>query len=249
MSDRLDVKLIEDTDDIRVWTLLGKSERLVVSFSGIGRDDGPIDYGFANSASENGQHNVLFIADPKRSWLNANGLIEAITKRVLQFAADCKSTDLVSLGHSMGGFMALALPAFVPTRVAIGLSPQYSVHPDLVPTDNRWMNYRSKISNFVLRDLGETLNDVTRYYVFHGKHGREAPQRDLFPFASNIHQYVFPNTVHNVSQKLKNADLLKPVLKHAMNDRPRMVRQLLRGMAFARTAPNEQHLSEARNED
>ena len=38
----------------------------------------------------------------------------------------------MTLGHSMGGFAALAMPRFTPVKVALGLSPQVSVHPEVV---------------------------------------------------------------------------------------------------------------------
>jgi hypothetical protein len=227
--DQLDITPVHQADDLHVWEHVGGSGRLVACFSGIGREDEdvpPIE--FANTATRGGEDHALFFSDPKRSWLNTPGLIEQIAERIADKARDIGADQIVTLGHSMGAYAAFILPAFTQVDVAVCFSPQASVHPEVAGDDVRWMGYRNQITTHRIRTVADHIAPETEYYVFFGRHSREAPQRDRFPLTENIKFFVMPQTVHNTPQRMKQAGVLNEVFHFAMQRRTRVVRRILK---------------------
>ena len=187
-------------------------------------DDAAPGYEFAKIATHDGRDNVLFISDPKRSWLNAPGLIEKIVTLTEKTAQEVGAEEIVTLGHSMGGYSAIVLSRFLPVRSAVALAPQYSVHPEIAGDDVRWMTWRERIASHTIKSIEDHLTGDTTYHVFHGTHGRERPQRDRFPVHPNLYHMLMPKTVHNVPQRLKRFGLLADVVQLAFQNRVRRVR-------------------------
>jgi hypothetical protein len=235
MSGPLDIRHTLDRDDLHIWEHTGNSDRLVACFSGIGLDRVAVPpYEFARSATGGGRDTVLFFSDPHRSWLNRPGLIEQIVVRVERKARQMAAKQIVTLGHSMGGFAAAILPGFTRVDRAVCLSPQASVHPDVAGDDPRWLDYRDRIENHRIRSVADHIAPGTEYYAFFGQHGREAPQRDRFPLRDNINFFVMPRTVHNTPQRMKHAGLLDDIVRFAFQGRTRLVRRLLKTRLNAR---------------
>lgn len=229
MSDPLLISPLLDSPELRIWLHRGQSTRLVVCFSGIGSDPDRLpEYEFARTATADGRDWVLYIADPARSWLNAPGLIERIVEIVEAQAAAIGATQVCTLGHSMGGYSACVLPGFTRVDVAMALSPQVSVHPDVVPDDGRWMNWRERIASVRIRHVEDHLSAATQYFAIFGMAGREAPQRDRFPVAENIERLHMANTHHNTAQRLKARGILDTVVGLAFDGRLYRVRRLIR---------------------
>ncbi len=229
MKGRLEIVQTLDDPDLRVWTHAGASDRLVVCFSGIGPDPEVLPgYEFAATAAGGGRDSVLYIADPKRSWLNAPGLIERMVDQIEGYAARIGAARICTLGHSMGGYAALVLPGFTRVDVALALSPQVSVHPQVAGDDPRWMQHRAKIAAHRLRHIEDHLSPATQYFAIYGMHKREAPQRDRFPRARNIELLRMPKTHHNTAQRLKAKRLLDAVVQAAFDGRVFRVRRLIR---------------------
>ncbi|PID35997.1 MAG: hypothetical protein CR993_07485 [Rhodobacterales bacterium] len=239
-SPRLDIQPRLERADLKSWGYRApESDTLVISFSGIGKNPNaapPIE--FANTATQNGTHNALFISDPNRTWLNGDGLIERITNEARRCIAECKARRVVTVGHSMGGFSALVLADFLPVDAVLALAPQLSVHPDIVPDEHRWPEWREKITRFRVRCAADHLRDGPQYTVLFGRHGREAPQRDPFPHRDNLRLYILPRTHHNVPQRLKDLGILTDSFKFAIAGRPRKLRLLLKNRAAATLRPN-----------
>ncbi|WP_298858789.1 hypothetical protein [uncultured Sulfitobacter sp.] len=224
----LDIRLTEQSDLLWVWEHDGPSRRLVVCFSGIGGETDPTPVtNFASTAAQDGQNSVLFIADPNRTWLNGDGLVDAICGRIFAKAEEVGATQIVTMGHSMGGFSALVIAGMVGADVAIAFSPQLSIDPAVVPDENRWMDLRANIGDIRISSAADYLHDSCTYYVFFGSHPRERPQRDRFPLADNIALFNIPTVVHNSPQRMKQTGVLADVFKHACERRRRKVRLLL----------------------
>ncbi|MFN4171775.1 MAG: hypothetical protein ACK4GW_08480 [Pseudorhodobacter sp.] len=205
----INIETIEDSALLRAWQYRGQSRRLVLCFSGLGKDQSQVPgYEFASISTGGGEDNVLYFADPNRSWLNEPGLIDQIVAVTEVKKARWQIDEVVTMGHSMGGFMACVIPHFTPIDVALALSPQVSIHPEVVPDDPRWMTHREAIDNIDISDVGSYLTARTQYVVIYGRHGREAPQRDRFPNPDNLHLYVMPQTNHNTAARLKSLGLL-----------------------------------------
>ncbi|WP_069299343.1 alpha/beta hydrolase [Neptunicoccus sediminis] len=233
-SDQLDIRLRHDSGGLRTWAHRGSSDRLVLCFSGIGRADQdcpPPE--FARSATANGAHNVLFLSDPQRSWLNAPDLLDRMRDEIDSFRQLCTPRRVVAMGHSMGGFSALVAPSLTAVDQVLAFAPQLSVHPEVVPDDHRWANWRAGIDRFAIRSAADHLNRETAYCVIHGRHGREAPQRDRFPRPPNLRHYVMPRTNHNVPQRLKALGCLPAVTSLAIEGRARKLLMLMKSQANA----------------
>ena len=235
-------------EDLHVWRHRGTGDRLLVSFSGIGRDPNDVPgYEFARGATGGGTFHTLFISDPRRTWLNGAGLIEKIVKIIEDTAKDIGATQICTLGHSMGGYSAAVISGFTRVDVAICLSPQSSVNPDIAPDETRWTAFRERIETHRIRSVRDHINSETLYYVFFGQHGREAPQRDRFPLAANIKFFVMPRTVHNTPQRMKGRGILDDIILVACQKRTRLIRRLLKDRLNARqiTEPTEAMVARA----
>lgn len=244
----LRVDRLQAEDGLHVWAHQGASDRLVLCFSGIGRepDDVPT-YEFARAATGNGQDTTLFFSDPKRSWLNAPGLIDQIVWWVEETKARINPRQVVTIGHSMGGFSAAAISGFTRVDVAVCFSPQATVHPVLARDDERWMPWRDRIESFPIRSVRDHLDPETLCYAFFGRHSREAPQRERFPIADNVRFFVMPNTVHNTPQRMKQAGVLDEVVRFAFHGRKGKVQQILKSefRAIRLTEPTETMVARA----
>jgi len=248
-SKRLDIQKRLQDDDLVLWSYKGHSDRLVVSFTGIGPTSGempPIE--FVKSASHGGRDNVLFVIDPNRTWLNANGLIEKILLHIEDFKQQTKSVVVNTIGHSMGGFAAVIFPAFTKIDVAIGFAPQFSADPSIVGDDDRWRVFRKNIPSFPIRSIAKYLNDTTSYQVFHGRQKREQPQRDRFPVMENLQHHILPGIGHNVPLQLKKHKLLEDVVSLCFQDKKQQVRKALRPLnAYRRNLADNPILAPVRS--
>ncbi|MGR3493503.1 MAG: hypothetical protein ACU0DW_15735, partial [Shimia sp.] len=66
----LSIYRIHDEPDLAVDRYTGRTDRLVIACGGVGKDPAlPPPLEFFGSATERGQHNLIFIADRNRSWL------------------------------------------------------------------------------------------------------------------------------------------------------------------------------------
>lgn len=215
-------------DNLVVWRHRGTSGRLVLCFTGIGAKTEPVPgIEFASIASGGGRDNVLFIIDPHRTWLNGQGLIARILEIVEDFAEEIGVDEYMTLGHSMGGYAAMIMPDYLPVKNAVALSPQFSVHPDVVGDDPRWMYHRVDIKTHRIISVAQHMVAGTSYHVFHGGMEVEHPQRDRFPVAENLNHWVVPEVGHQVPQRMRGMGLLNDVVRASFGNRIKKVRLLL----------------------
>lgn len=213
---------LRDDAGLRVWRIAGETSRLVVCFSGVGvASDASPPPEFQRLAGHTPRDHLLFIADPARSWLNRNGIVAEIVSAIEAEAARIGATQICTLGHSMGGFSALVLPAFTKVDVAVAMSPQYAVDPAIVPAENRWREWRDRIADFHIGDVTPHLQASGQYFVFFGRHPRELVQRERAVARDNLDLFILPHTHHNTSQRMKEAGILDQVLQACFScDRP-----------------------------
>ncbi len=236
-SQKLTIFPQTDTPQLRTWRHRGTSRRLALSFSGVGFDHrASPEYQFSKIASANGRDNVLFIAEPKRSWLNDEGLIEAIVSEAKAFAEEIDAEEIVTLGFSMGAFSALVISSYLPVTSAVALAPQFSDHPEIAGDDPRWMEWRKHIAHHRIRSVADHLVPDTIYHVFHCVGPSEKPQRDRFPIADNLFQVLLPKTGHGMPQRLRGGGVLYETIQLSFNNRVGRVRELLQPLgAYRRT--------------
>lgn len=241
MSQDLDIRPILEDDDLLVWYHAGTNDRLVVSFSGIGTEVSiPCPPEFARLATQNGQNHALFISDPHRTWLNGPGLIEKITDIINEVHDASGAKETITVGHSMGGFAAIAMSGYTQVDRAVAFAPQYSVHPDFAGHEDRWRNWKDNIKEFRIHNCCENLSDETQVFIFHGGLPREDLQREGFPYKDNIFLYVLPETAHNVPQRIRKFGLLNDVTKNAFGGWPRIVGLDVTKMGGHRRKPPQQ---------
>lgn len=228
MATRLDIRQLHDSARLRVWYHHGRSERLVLCFSGVGEHRKHLpEVEFAKTAAHGGRDHVLYLADPRRTWLNAPGQIEEMVEWAETYREKTGAREVVTLGHSMGGFTAMAMAAYLPVAAVLATGPQYSVHPAIAHDEPRWRYYRDQITDYRIRELGELLVDGTYYIVIHGDHWRETPQRERFPLRSNLYHYFIKGVNHDVPQLLREKGILQDVLEAAFQKKPKRVRLLM----------------------
>lgn len=224
----IEIERLRDDGRLRLWRHRGQSNRLVICFSGIGRDARrPPRLEFAKTASASGRDHVLYIADPNRTWLNAPGLIEEIAALVEAEAARLAPDHIVAMGHSLGGYSALALGGFTRIDAALAFSPQLAVDPALVPDERRWTEMRARIGAYRIGDVSMLMRPETEHYIVFGDYRREAAQRRLMRPAANAHCFLLPGVRHDTVVRLHHAGLLDTVVQLAFDRRTRRLRRLL----------------------
>ncbi len=235
----IEIETLRDDGRLRVWRHRGGSRRLVICFSGIGRDARrPPRLEFAKTASASGRDHVLYIADPNRTWLNAPGLIEEISALVEAEAARVAPEHIVAMGHSLGGYSALALGGFTRVDVALAFSPQLAVDPGIVPGERRWKELRGRIGAYRIGDVSALMRPETEHYIVFGRYPREAAQRRLMRPAANVHCFLLPGVRHDTVQRLHKAGLLDETVQLAFDGRRRRLRRVLAdGMGAVQLAP------------
>ncbi len=222
-----DLVSICDTPRLRLLWRDGPGPMLFVIFSGVGTDHGVWPGPeFVRFVRERPEHAVLFVIDGARRWLNDAEAVARVTDEVRALRAGRPDlTRVVTLGHSMGGFAAIGMSGALGAQVAIAFSPQFSVHPDIVPDERRWKRFRAGIRDWQVRDLSDRFAPATRYYLFHGGDRGERRHSMPVPVASNVQHYVFPRLSHYLVRSLREAALLHPIIARAAADQPARVRR------------------------
>lgn len=129
--------------------------------------------------------------------------------------------NVVSMGNSMGGFLAIAASIHVPINTCFAFAPQFSVDPAVVPNEPRWMRYRTHIEEYTLPSLAGSFNDTCQYYIFSGATEGEWQHWENFPQANNVHSFILPKSDHHVALDLKEAGQLNDVLGICLNGAPK----------------------------
>ena len=238
MNAQLPLHLVHDDDGLRITRTDGESGCLVVSFSGIGTDGSPCQpEEFIMTATDEGRHPAIYVMDKNRSWMNAPGLLEQIVSHIEAEAARIGATTICTMGNSMGGFMALLVPAFTKVDHALAFSAQYSVDPSVNPDEWRWANYVQRIETFLHPTLEGRFTDRTQYTVVHGGHRRERPQVTAFPRHPAIAHFIRPGLAHGVAKFLKETQVQRPLAQAVFEGRRRRVRILMRDAGFRGRKP------------
>ena len=222
-------RVLVGRDDLRIAHVPGRSATLVVSLSGVGtRPSRMPPPEFFRLATRGGAHHGLFVADAGRRWLNAPGMAEEIVGAVRAVAAEIGATRIVAVGNSMGGTMALHLAGLVPFDGVLAFVPQYSVDPDIVPEEARWMRFRRRIADWPHRVV--TLDGLAgrQVFVLHGATADELHHARRFPRLDGVDHHIFPVAGHRLARDLKEAGRLDAMIGHLIDGRPRLLRRAIR---------------------
>ena len=224
MSDQkklLEFALLHDEHPLRIESALGESSRLIVSFTSVGteRDQWPPKE-FVGLASQNGRNHVICITDISRSWMNSKGMANLIVTKISDYVLEHGITKVMAIGTSMGAYNALILGRKMPLSRIICFTPQYSVHPEVLPEEKRWWWFRKQITNWPFKQMDKLPKPPVPIYMFHGDTPDERMHWERFPTAPNLKHYIFKGADHNFVGNLKGADTLRKIVVAAINDRP-----------------------------
>ena len=204
--------LYED-ETLKITHLPGEGDHCVLTFIGVGHGLGGIDQQseeFRKLGPQWGPQ--VFIFDKRRSWGNAIDV-----DRIAEVTAPLREgRTVISMGLSMGGFLAILASSRLGARRCISFAPQFSVHPDIAPFDPRWNGYTSEITEWRAPSLEGCFSPACQYYAFFPDHPVENRHLALFPRLPNLHYFRIGHGDHNVAGVLKEAGLLYPALRAAI---------------------------------
>ena len=197
----VEVSIAEATGDI-----------VLVAFTGVGHALGGVDVQQPEFLSACSLGTVIWVTDKNRTW--GNGLdLDRISEVVLSYA---HGKDTYCVGNSMGGFLAILMSKRINAKKVLALVPQWSIDKSIVPFENRWMEYRDKISEIKHSDLSNSFSKNCNYSILMGAHPCERQHTLNFldhANTANIEVVEFSDCAHDVAIYLKKKNLLSGALK------------------------------------
>lgn len=183
------------------------NSNLIVSFSGVGLNDlyGP-NQEFKKLLSLD-NYDIEFFVDKNRTWFNHVDISEVAIKSK-------NYNKIITIGNSMGGFNAVIAANYMKVDAVIAFAAQYSVHPDIVPWENRWINHRRNIKSWRHKEMNFLPN--VKYFFIYGDETLEKKHMDLIPDDNNITKIVIPNNGHNIATQLKSQNKLYPLINNIL---------------------------------
>ena len=217
----LPIEMRVATEEYRIARIAGSGKRLVVSLSGVGKNRRFFPpWEFIGTASDGGKNHVLLASDRSRSWMNDATLAERLVEEIETITHQHGIEEVVALGNSMGGFMALVLPDLTKVDRVVATSPQYSMHPDVVPEDTRWGYWRQRMPAFRHERIAALDTRKRDYFILHGSTLNEKSHWARFPYSPKLHHYILMGKGHSVVIAMKGAGLMRGVLHNAIEGRP-----------------------------
>lgn len=194
--------------------LLANAKKVMFSFTGIGvnrlkAETQPPE--FVGTAS--GQGALIVITDLSRSWGNHVdwSAIDAAVRPYIE------GRSLYSIGNSMGGFLSVLATSIWPISTAIAFVPQYSLHPEVLPQEERWQTLRKGILAWPYPSLAGHIHADRTYHLFFGDFAPDMVHARCFPGAPNVHRYIFPGAQHGIAGHLKQAGVLNDFVSACVN--------------------------------
>lgn len=203
IKELIDIKLLHEDATLKIAAHHEPSiehRKVLLSFTGIGHEMGgvPIQKNEFIKAGM-GFDNIFFISDLTRSWGNAINF-DLIRQVVLSRESN---TEVFAIGNSMGGFLAVCASQYIPISVVLAFSSQFSVDKQIVPEENRWQGFISRIENFKIPSLEHAFQHDTLYYMISGSNAEERIHWNRFPQRANIYNIVLNGGSHHMAQELK----------------------------------------------
>lgn len=183
---------------------------------------------FAASASDGGARHCIFVTDRRQGWFQGEGVAAAVLRAVSGYVQRHSLRRLMTVGVSMGGYGALSFAAELGAGRALALAPQYCPRPGTFPSDRRWIEARSRITEFSRPALDQAMGGPVQYTLLHGRHNAEDAQHwQAFPQGPGIHHYLADRGSHDVIDPLRAAGILYPVIDAVWQDDQERVKTLM----------------------
>ncbi len=189
-----------------------RSHTIVLCFTGVGHALGGIDVQkpeFAHSIAA-ANATPVFIFDKTRSWGNRVDF-----GRIAATVAPLTEGPVIGLGNSMGGFNAIVMSNHIDMAACVAFAPQFSLHPDIMPSETRWRGYGAGITDWRIPSLAGQFNTTTRYLTVNGDDPLERPHWSRFPIQPNAEHLVIRGVEHDGAAVMKQAGVLGAFLAAA----------------------------------
>lgn len=204
------VDVYED-NSVRIQRSQREGECVLIAFTGVGHAMAGMDIQKPEFLSATKMGKVIWITDKNRTW--GNGLdIEKIVEIIL---LNAKGKDVYCIGNSMGGFLAILFSKYINAKKVLSVVPQWSIDPNIVPNETRWLQYRQNIKNIKYPDLSGSFNPSCDYLILSGNDQLEKMQTQHFLQvinSCNIKILEFEDAKHNVAHYLKEKNILSNLL-------------------------------------
>lgn len=212
--------LLERTP-LRIEATQGRSRQLVVSFTSVGtqREQWP-PREFVGIASDQGKNHVICVSDLSRCWMNRRGMLNRVAETISDYVLANGITKISAIGTSMGGYNALLLGRKMSLQRVLAFTPQYSVHPDILPEEKRWWWFRKDIDVWPFKEMDVLPKPPTRVTIFHGDTADERMHWERFPKADHVKHFIFQSGDHNFIRAIKREKRLKKVCHAALFGEP-----------------------------
>lgn len=211
------VSTLYEDENLRLGFLPGNSNELILAITGIGHRIGANQTEeFVRSASADGERNVLFVVDKKRSWFTQPGVIENTCEHSMRIMQRLGCDSVATVGSSMGGYGAILFSKFLPVSNAVAFAPQYSMNR-LVVFERRWREYRKHIKRAPVPGLNEAIVNTTKYFIVYGNDSRDRRHLRKFAPAQNLFLFCVQNGEHNPAKHLKERGVLFDLLSSGLS--------------------------------
>jgi tetratricopeptide (TPR) repeat protein len=115
---------------------------------------------------------------------------------------------VVAYGSSMGGYAAIRFGRAVGGHVALALSPQFSIDPEVAPFENRWLGEASRINSFRIEKEFADAGIETAYIVY-DPYDADRHHVALLKNLTKVIEMHIPHAGHPVTGFLAEAGILQ----------------------------------------
>lgn len=183
------------------------SSRVVITFPNYGLNSLNGE-GFGEGFCLKSGVDVISVKSAKNTWFNDFPADEVA--RIMSRVTG-KYDRRIGYGSSMGGYAAIYFARLFGFDKVVAMSPQYSIKPELVPWETRWLQDSSKIV-FTHSEMGQSATaDVEMVFVydpFDLDLSHVKMLKDVYPAAREI---KVSHSGHPVTKTLQECNLLKMV--------------------------------------
>jgi len=158
---------------------------------------------FVGTLSHNSKASI-FIIDKQSSYGNKIDP-EEIASLILPIV---NGRPVQAVGYCMGGFLAIMLSEYMDISNVVAITPQWSIHPEVLPSDSYLNVFTKRIGLWTISDLSKSFNDKTNYFIFNSNDPDDQYQIKYFPDLKNLAIFEFGEAFgHDLPQALNDGEL------------------------------------------
>lgn len=169
--------------------------------------------GFGESFFNERRIDAIHILSRDNNWYQ-HPEIEALTKQIA--ARTSSYRRVLAYGSSMGGYGSLRLGRVCGANVALALSPQYSIDPNVVPFERRWLADAARIAAFPFEKDSRAFLPAETYIAF-DPFDSDRRHVALYAEEGSIIPIRAPFAGHPVTGFLAESGLLQPLVLDVLN--------------------------------